>query len=348
MKKVLCSIAVIFSIIVFSTNFAFADGDLAAVLLTNIMKLTADDIDGINVSQFDLTNSKYAATSQKAFEEDHEKYPNVTVLNPKWSDKQVPKNSKPNQKYGLLNYGQPIEVVTYGNKLLFKYFLGDSFRILDSKGKQVFEYVAEKEDQGEHQINFELECNSIPQNYYIEFGLKETVSTGVPGIGIGPFSIPLGNTTKKQWEYCYLLLRVSASGREKQFFAGSEDEKKAKEAEKDAQKRIDAIEGYLKNTKGQELTEENYKNLTFDEIMKIQDPQYGGTYNIDIKNMPDKQRKIYEAYMKKHGIKRFEDLTLNDMVAISEEAEKLEEQEERKLSPRIKRKTKSNRKSKED
>ena len=303
MKKCITCLVLAFVLLCLSVNFASSDSMPPYFIIDNILKMSGGN-DAVYIKPFDYTNREFdPAEEQPGYENEFNH--TVTILAQNWSDKPA-KNSRPTSKNGLLNSGSPVEITAYGNKAVFSQYGGDGFdtvRIHDDKGKVLFEANGESKE-------YVFELDSMPKTFYVSFEAKRTLYSHTPSIGIGPFSIPMGNGIKAQKsEYCYVQLRMEA-GREKRTYAGSP---KAKDDALNMAKNQILVWSVMKQ----------HNIASPDDITrKLSEKQISDTMMGYARKDPNDfsiARSIAENYLRDHNITSMYDLKESDFKAMSEE-----------------------------
>ncbi len=204
----------------------------------------------------------------------------------------------PTEKTGLINPKNPVEIISYSDKVLFGFnqdYQGDySARLLDSKGRVLLSVS-----------NGFAEVKVSPKNekYYLE----------------------VTNGDKKPREYFYVYLTMKATDikpERSERYAQQE-----KEQEKLYNDYMSVEQAYMKKhgiTNREALTDKDMGAMA-DELRKKQFEDDDAASGTDIMSaMPEEYKAVLIPYMKKHGISSIKDLTTEDWTNLAPELEKLQ------------------------
>ena len=215
----------------------------------------------------------------------------------------------PTEKTGLINPKNPIEIISYSDKVLFGFdmeYQGNyTVKILDSKGKVLASTNKGTSIYPNQNKGFaEIKVSPKAEKYYVE------VTDG----------------DKKPAEYYYIALTMKATD------AKPERSAQYSQYENDRQKELDKImsaeQEYMKKhgiKKRKDLTQKDMEAIA-EEIRRKKREEYDADPpDTDIMTaLPEEYKAIFLPYMKKHGISRIEDLTIEDWKNLESELLKLQ------------------------
>lgn len=307
MKKLLCFIMCLTAILTLTAGTSCADGPdpVLHVFIENIERITGGN-NRISYAFNDMRNKLMddEAWADYKFKVNQEN-PNMngtvawgTMLEPQGSGVNKPSNKVPTEKTGLLNAKSPIEVISYSDKVIFSFSMEYyspkySARILDAKGK-VLASLREQKDTAE------IRVSSKPAKYYLELCEKE----------------------KGKSKYFYILLNIKATDIKP---ASSARAAQAEEYTRQDLAKITAVkEAYMRKhgiRNEDALTEKDWDaiaaELNAQSFADDDDDEEKG--NLD--TMPPEIRRVFQNYMKKHGISDIKNFTMDDWKAIQPELE---------------------------
>ena len=159
-KKFFCSALLALSVVLIIVGLVNADVLPPSIILSNIMK-SAGGNDFVHVQRFDYSGQNYEVEGANP-----ETY--ITVLAQEWSDKQVAKKSVPSRRNKLLNPHEPVEIISYGNKINVKVRDLDAVRVLDDKGEVIVDW---KISQEYHDVDFVI--NPEPEEIKLDKELNK-------------------------------------------------------------------------------------------------------------------------------------------------------------------------------
>ena len=313
MKKLVCFIvcAVIILNLVGECSFAGMD-PIFHVYIANVEKM----IGGNNRTSFTPVDTLKGYSDKEHFAYMkyvlYREYPNTIgegrTLKPQGSGVKKQANKIPTEKTGLINPKNPIDIVSYSDRVLFGFnmeYQGDYVaKILDSKGK-VLASVSEGTSIYPNQNKgfAEVKVSSQADKYYIE----------------------LINGDKEPTEYFYILLTMKATD------VKAERSAKYVQIENDRQKEYDNYtsveQAYMKKhgiTNRESLTDKDMGAIA-DELRKKQFEENDVGSSTDMMSaLPEEYKKVLIPYMKKHGISSTKDLTTEDWMNLAPELKKLQ------------------------
>lgn len=209
----------------------------------------------------------------------------------------------PTEKTGLINPKNPIEIISYSDKVLFGFdmdFHGSySARILDSKGK-VLASIDKNTSINQNKGYAEIKVSPKAEKYYVE------VTDG----------------DKNPAEYYYIVLTMKATD------IKAEPSASFIKQEKEAEKYMAFEQAYMKKhgiTKREDLTQKDMEAMV-EELRRKDREEYKAKnpgYDM-LSHMPEEYKAIISPYMKEHGISSMEDLTIEDWQNLEAELVKLQ------------------------
>ena len=315
MKKLMCFTVYVVMILNISAGFCFGDPEsLFHVVIANVEKVSGGN-SRISYEPVDLhlpSNKEECAYQKYKFNQDYPShkgnYPSGATLQPQGSGSGKRAGKVPTEKNGLLNAKNPINVVSYNDKVFFYFqtdehqkWLSSAVRILDSSGK-VLASLNEDDDVAE------IKVPSKAGKYYVELSRNDS---GKP-------------------EYFYILMSMKATDVKPAYSArlAKEEAESAKAQQKQLDEIMSAEQAYMKKhgiTKREDLTQKDMEAIA-EELRRKKKGEYDADPSgTDImSHLPEEYKAILLPYMKEHGISRIEDLTAEDWKNLAPELEKLQ------------------------
>lgn len=177
MKKILIAV------ILFSSAISFADGIPPYVVIGN-----AERISGGNDAVYVSENS--------GADVDGSPLPDIAILSHRRSTRPIIRGNVPTAANSLLNPYDPVEVTAKSDTITLSDWGGDnvySVRVFDEKGELI--EVNSEEDSRKYPVTLNLSNQS--QDFYVEIMQRDT------------------SREDSETEFCYVLLRMRASGRDR-------------------------------------------------------------------------------------------------------------------------------------
>ena len=315
MKKLMCFTVYVVMILNLSAGFCFGDNEsLFHVVIANVEKVSGGN-SRISYEPVDLhlpSNKEECAYQKYKFNQDHPSrkgtYPSGATLQPQGSGSGKRAGKVPTEKNGLLNAKNPINVVSYSDKVFFHFetdehqkWLSSAVRILDSSGK-VLASLKENDDVAE------IKVPSKAGKYYVELSRNDS---GKP-------------------EYFYILMIMKATDIKPAYSArlAKNEAESAKEQKEQFDKIMSAEQEYMKKhsiKKREDLTQKDMEAIVEEIRRKDMEEYKSQNPGQDMmKHMPEEYKAVFLPYMKKHGISSIEDLTIEDWKNLEPELQKLQ------------------------
>lgn len=316
MRKLMCFIVCAVMILNLTAEFCFGDAEpLFHFIITNVEEISGGN-NRINykpvhlISQADKESRAY---EKYKFNRDYPNrkgnYPSGATFEPKGSGSLKRASKIPTEKTGLINAKNPINVISYNDKIFFGFeteehqkWFSSSVRILDSNGK-VLASLNKDNDMAE------IKVPSKAGKYYVELSRNDN---GKP-------------------EYFYILMSMKATDVKPAYSArlAKNEAESAKSQQEEYDKIMSAEQAYMKKhgiTKRQDLTQKDMEAIAEEIRRKNMEEYKAQNPGQDImKHLPEEYKEIFLPYMKQHGISRFEDLTIEDWKNLEPELNKLQD-----------------------
>ena len=305
-RKLVCFIICLIAVLIFTAGISCADGPdpVLHIFISNIEEMTG----GNNKIAYSFNNMRGEMVDSEAWSDYkfkvNQENPGMNgtvswgaMLQPKSSGQSKPSGKVPSEKTGLLNARSPIEVTSYSDKVIFSfardyYSATYSAKILDGKGK-VLASLSKENDTAE------IKVSSKPGKYYVEFCENE----------------------KGRNKYFYVLLNMKAADIKPARSARAAKAESYVQGENDNIKAV--TKAYMKKhgIKDEDsLTQKDWDAIAAElNARSYDDDDDGGAANLD--TMPPEIRRVFQNYMKKHGISDIKNFTMNDWEAIQPELE---------------------------
>ena len=313
MKKLMCFVVCSVMILNFTAGLTFAGMDsIFHVYIANVEKMVGGNsrivFTPIDLRKDNPDKGHWAYMKYLDYKEHPTSIGGGAMLRPQGAGVRKPSKKVPTEKTGLINPKNPIDIISYSDKVLFGFdmeYQGDyTAKILDSKGKVLASVskgtsIYPNQNKGFAEVN----VSTKSEKYYVE----------------------LCNNDSGRREYFYILLSMRATD------VKAERSAKNIQYENDRQKQYDDYmsveQAYMKKhgiTNRENLTEDDMINIA-EEMRKRQfaEDNDSGTAIDELSAFPPEIRAVLEPYMKKHGIARVRDLTIKDWQALQPELDRV-------------------------
>ena len=315
MKKLVYFIICAMTVLSLTPEFCYGDNPpLFHVVIASIEEITGGN-SRISYTPVDFrtgaSNKEAFAHLKYEYNQAHPSYKGNaaygSILQPQGSGVRKPAAKIPTEKTGLLNAKNPINIISYSDNVFFAFdneehqmWLSSSVRILDNKGK-VLASLNKYDDTAK------IKVPSKAEKYYVELSKNDNGTS----------------------EYFYILLSIRATDIKPAYSAriAKQEADSAEQARKQYEEVLSVEQAYMKRQgiKSREnLTDSDIANIA-EELRKKQyedDNDSGIDFN-ELSELPPEIRMVIEPYMKKHGITKMRDLTIQDWQTLQPELEKV-------------------------
>ena len=331
MKKLLCFTVCAVMVLLFVSECSYAGMDsILHVYIANVEKMTGGN-SRIKFSPIDLRKDepdkeRWAYMKYLDYQQNPTTIGGGAMLRLMGSGVKKQSAKIPTEKTGLINPKNPIEIISYSDKVLFGFdmeYHGDyTAKILDSKGKVLASInkgtsIYPNQNKG----YAEIKVSPKAEKYYVE------VTDG----------------DKNPAEYYYIALTMKATDVKAerseyytQYYNNLQNEN---------DEYMSVMQAHMKKhgiTNMESLTDKDKAAISDEYRKKKNAGDDDKSWDNALRQMPEEQRAIFLPYMKKHGISSMKDLTTEDWMNLAPELEKL--QDKAKVTDKNSKPTKKKRK----